>query len=282
MNQDSLNFFAKYIEKELGIVYSEASYFQLEYRLNQLCKELGYPTIQELQEAAKSGLSVTAKERVLDIATNNETSFFRDPSVFKALSSVVFPRLAEMKPYGQLRVWSAACSSGQEAYSVAIEYDQFCQSRGITKSAPSISFLLSDISGQILQKAKSATYSKLEVQRGLPDHYLQKYFDQLGDDSFQVKSFLRNEMQFKRLNLLESFLGIGQFDIILCRNVLIYQNIENKKLVLEKLKSCLLPDGVMFLGAAESLLGLSNDFDQETHQGAIFFSLTKKQQKIGA
>lgn len=273
MNQELLLFFARYIEKELGIIYQEASYFQLEHRLEQIAKQNGYQGIEELFRACKDGVPPQIKDRLLDIATNNETSFFRDGSVFKALSGSIFKDLldpANGPAPSELVVWSAACSSGQEAVSIAIEYDQFCKKAALS-SAPPLRLLLTDISGAILERAKQGVYSSLEVDRGMPLGLRDEYFDQIEDGKWRVKPFLRRGFEYKKLNLLDSFFGFGPFHIVFCRNVLIYQNIENKKIVLDKIHQVLAPRGFLFLGAAESMIGLSEAFEQVSDEGAVFF-----------
>lgn len=272
MSHDLLLFFARYIEQELGIVYHEASFFQLEHRLEQIAQQMGHSGIEELYRECKDGVPARIKDRLLDIATNNETSFFRDQSVFQALSGSVFHKALDLKSgqSGDLTVWSAACSSGQEAVSIAIEYDQFCRRENLSV-VPQLKVTLTDISGAILKRAEEGVYSQLEIDRGMPQKLRSEYFEAADGGKYKVKPFLRKGFEFRKLNLLESFYGFGPFDIVFCRNVLIYQEIENKKKVLNKILQLMNPRACLFLGAAESMIGLSDAFEQVSFQGAVFF-----------
>ena len=136
---------------------------------------------------------------------------------------------------------------------------------------PSPSFLLTDISRAILEKAKSGTYSKLEVSRGLSPLDLKEYFSETEEGQYRLHAQILNLFQYKVLNLLEDFSGLGPFDIIFCRNVLIYQGVENRKKVVEKIHKCLKPEGYLILGAAESLIGISDLFEQESVGPSIVF-----------
>lgn len=267
-NESILKFFAGLIEKELGIVYAEANYFQLEHRLKEAAIHLGYKDLLDFFNAASSGLSTSAKSYILDSATNNETSFFRDVAIFKALSGYIVPELMQIPNKREISIWSVASSSGQEIYSIAIELDKLRQ-----KSAtfPDISIFASDVSDRILQRAKDATYSQIEMNRGLDGIIVDHYFDKLEDGRFRVKPYLTNNIRFKNLNLLHPWGDIGEFDIIFCRNVLIYQNVPNKIQVINELHRRLRPGGFLILGAAESLLGLSEGFSQINFDKAVFY-----------
>jgi chemotaxis protein methyltransferase CheR len=266
INTDTLlKFFAEYIEKELGIMYSEANYFQLEHRLKDLSHQLGYQTLHDFYLQTKVGLSLKEKNILLDTATNNETSFFRDVTVFKAISEYMIPELLKGGFKSQFNIWSAASSSGQEIYSILMEISELRK----TLTFPTVKALASDISDLILTKAQKGIYSKLEADRGLPVPLKNRYFDQLSEDQFQVKSELKNLIDWRKLNLLHDWGAIGNFDIIFCRNVLIYQSVPNKAKVIEEIWKRLNPKGFLVLGAAESLFGISDKFTQVSASGAI-------------
>jgi chemotaxis protein methyltransferase CheR len=265
-----LRFFAKYIESQIGIVYSESNYFQLEHRINDIITLLGYKGIDELWNQAQKGVTGQLSDLLLDLATNNETSFFRDPSLFEALTKYIILELKKDHSHlNKIRIWSAAGSSGQEAYSIAMAVEQ---ARRLDPSFPDVDIFVSDFSDRILARAKEGLYSQLEVQRGLPTRLLLDYFDKEGENFYRVKNVLRDKMQFKKLNLLEPIpLTIGNFNIIFCRNVLIYQQIENKIQVVKKLLNCIDPQGYLILGAAESMLGISDQVKQIQFEQAVFF-----------
>lgn len=264
-----LKFFADYIESQVGIVYTDVNYFQLDHRLHDIAHQLGMKNVDELYSRATQSLEGSFKNLLLDLATNNETSFYRDAHVFTALGRIIIPDLLEMNPnLDSLRIWSAAASSGQEIYTIAMELEQLRKSGAIV---PSTQFLASDISETILKRAQTGIYSQLEVQRGLPARLLIENFDQIDDNQWKVKDKLKRDIEFRKINLLEPWYGLGHFEIIYCRNVLIYQNVENKKKVLNKFLEILKPGGYLVLGAAESVFGLSEDFEVITQDKTILF-----------
>lgn len=264
-----LKFFADYIERQLGIVYADANFFQLEHRLRDISHQLGLRDIPELYAKARNGIDGSFKNLLLDLATNNETSFYRDSHVFTALGTIMIPDLLKkFKNLNSINIWSAAASSGQEIYTIAMELENL---RKNNPAIPEPILLASDISDTILRRAKEGIYSQLEVQRGLPASHLQEYFDQVENNHWRVKEFLRRNLTFKKLNLLEPWGSLGPFEIIYCRNVLIYQSVENKKKVLEAILEVLRPGGYLILGAAESLFGLSNAFEQVGDEKTIVY-----------
>ena len=268
-NNVILAFFAKYIETELGIVYAEHNYFQLQNRLEEIAKLQGAAGIDKLYEQAQKGITGAFKQLLLDIATNNETSFFRDPKIFKAIETVVLKAFLENKfKADKLNIWSAASSTGQEALSTAMAIKEYN-----LKNNTSIRFSIigTDISERVLARAKSASYSQLEIQRGLPAPYLIKYFKKDEQDKWTANNDLTKDIQFKKLNLKDSFNFTDRFQLILCRNVLIYQTVEGKKEILNRMTSLLAPGGFLVLGSGESLLGLSSDYEQVAVEGAIIY-----------
>lgn len=267
-NQIILKFFADFIEAELGIIYVDANYFQLEHRLKDISTQLGHAGLYGLYQAAGSGIVGQMRALLLDLATNNETSFFRDSSIYKALSEYIIPDLIREGRITSLKVWSAASSAGQEVYSIAMEVDQL---RMTNTEIPIMSLFASDVSETILKRAEAGVYSQLEVQRGLPTRLMLQYFDKNDQDQWVVKNSLRRGINFKKLNLLHNWGNIGSFDIVFCRNILIYQSVENKIKIIKEIWSHLNPGGFLVLGAAESLFGLSQDFTQLVHGSAVFY-----------
>lgn len=263
-----LKFFAAYIEAQLGIIYVDANFFQLEHRLSDIATQLGYADVEALYTQAQNGITGMMKTLLLDLATNNETSFFRDGSIFKALSQHIFPAIMSEGYRSAFRVWSAASSSGQEAYSIAMEHAEHSQA---VPTLPPLQMLVSDVSETILRRAQNGDYSQLEVQRGLPAKMMVTYFDKTDGDRWRVKPRLQQGMTFKKINLLEEWGSIGPFDVVFIRNVLIYQSVENKKKVIQKIFDVLSPNGYLVLGAAESLFGISDQFEQIASDRAIFY-----------
>jgi chemotaxis protein methyltransferase CheR len=194
----------------------------------------------------------------MEAMTTNETSFFRDTTPFDDLRRAILPRLLETRRSSRtLRVWCAAASSGQEPYSFLM----LCEESFPELADWKFDFVATDISSQILVRAEAAVYSQFEVQRGLPIQLLLKHFEQT-PAGWQVKAALRNRVRFRTLNLLENFAHLGMFDIILCRNVLIYFDADRKREIFERLHRAVRPDGYLMLGAAETVLGLTGRFER--------------------
>ena len=264
-----LSYFAKMIEKELGIIYAEHNYFQLQNRLEGIAKLMGVPSIQELYDSAQKGIAPAFKQLLLDVATNNETSFFRDPRIYKTMENVFLPAFLENNSsQKKLKIWSAASSTGQEALSVAMMIKEWNLKNGKNLD---FSIIGTDISQRVLAQAKSAKYSQLEVQRGLPTPLLIKYFTKDLEDKWTAKPDLIRHTSFRTLNLKEHFNFAEPFDLVLCRNVLIYQNVEGKKDILNRIKTQMDMNAFLVLGSGESLLGLSEDFEQKQNEGAVIY-----------
>ncbi len=174
MQPNQLAYFAKFIEAELGIVYSESNYYQLQNRLTEIARALQLPDAEALYREAQIKMSAHMRQLLLDIATNNETSFFRDPKVFKAIETHMSPVLSERMKTGQpLKVWSAACSSGQEPLTLSMLFREICRSASLNCT---VDITATDIASHILDRAKNARFSQLEVQRGLPAAMMVRYF----------------------------------------------------------------------------------------------------------
>lgn len=268
INNEILSFFANYIREQLGIIYTDFNYFQLQNRLEDLVRLTGCKDIEDLYLKAKKGFTSDVKQMVLDVATNNETSFFRDPKVFKALETIMLPQLIEgsSRP---LKIWSAACSSGQEALSVSILLEEYSRRSQV---AFAYKILCTDASSHILKKAVCGKYSQLEIQRGLPTTYLLKYFTKTNDSEWQAQPSILKNISHSTLNLATHFQMNEQFDLILCRNILIYQDLDNKKSIVGRILNHLSPQGFLVLGAGESLIGITNSCVTQSHDGALFYS----------
>ena len=200
---------------------------------------------------------------------NKISSFFRDPKVFKAIEKLLLKSAPSLLGSGEkLRVWSAASSTGQEALSVAMMVKEF---NNREKTSLQVSIIGTDISERVIEKSKARIYSQLEVQRGLPAPYLIKYFKKDDQDRWIASSDLGEVIQFKKLNLKSNFSFPEKFHLILCRNVLIYQSIESKTEIVKRLTHELAPGGFLVLGAGESLMGISTEFEQQTVDGALIY-----------
>ncbi|MFA7613900.1 MAG: protein-glutamate O-methyltransferase CheR [Candidatus Caldatribacteriota bacterium] len=268
MNNEVLNFFSKYIEQEIGIIYSEQNLYQLKNRLEEVIKTLNIPDVKTLYQDILSNSPRFKKQVLLDIATNNETSFFRDPRVFNAIGTVLSDLVEKtQKDNQELRIWSAATSTGQEPVSVAILMEEL---REALKTNIKYSILCSDISERVLNYAQNGKYSDLEVGRGLRSDLLTKYFSE-ENSKWKVDSKISQRMTFLKHNLKDPCSHLGKFHLVLCRNILIYQNVESKKEILSHLAHSIHSGGYLVLGAGESLMGLSDLFTQTIVEGAVFY-----------
>lgn len=263
---DTLAFFAKVIEGELGIIYAEDNYYQLQNRLEDIARLLGDDGIPTLHARAQKGITGSFRQLLLDLATNNETSFFRDPRVFNALAEVVLP---ELKPVaGKVRIWSAASSTGQEALTLSMVIEELLAKKPI---ATRFEILGTDISERVLERARKRVYTQLEVQRGVPAPLLLKYFTRAANDQWCPVPRIAERTTFAKLNLKDTFHFPEKFQLILCRNVLIYQNMESKIEILRRLTAQLAEDGYLVLGSGESLLGISADYEARNIGGALVY-----------
>lgn len=244
------------LQQRSGLSLTADKQYLAESRLSILCRRRGVADIATLIGQLRLGRDRLLENAVVDAMTTNETLFFRDRTPFDLFRDVILPeRLAANAASRSLRIWCAAVSSGQEAYSLAMLIDDIAGRLAGWK----VEIIGTDISAEILEKARSGIYSQFEIQRGLPIQMLLKYFEQRGD-KWQLTERLRHMVEFRQHNLLERNDHFGRFDIILCRNVLIYFDVPTKMKVLELLAPRLAADGAFILGAAETVLGLATKF----------------------
>ena len=251
MSKDYLPQFYLMLEQQVGIALDDTKQYLLESRLLPLAIKNGYPDVYALiKHLTQSPIGATHWQ-AFEALTTNETSFFRDKHVFEALKKTILPELIEArKKEKTLRIWSSACSAGQEAYSLAMLWrEEFGHLSDWT-----FYIQATDISEPILEKAKSGIYSSMEAHRGLDAHYLQKYFTHLEKGSFEVKTVIRQMVSFSHHNLVGDWPYYPKFDLIMLRNVLIYFRQDAKDKVLLKMHQQLNgSDSVLILGAAESI-----------------------------
>ncbi|MBK1661594.1 CheR family methyltransferase [Paracraurococcus ruber] len=252
MNKESFAFIAGLVKGRSGLVLTADQGYMLETRLGPLLKKEGLASIDALALKLKDPRATALAEAVTEALTTNESSFFRDGKPFDHLRKVL-PELAAARPAGAtLRIWSAACSTGQEAYTIAMILSELAPQLGGRKAE----ILGTDISQEVLTRAREGVFTQFEVQRGLPARLLVKHFRQ-EEGRWRVAPDLRAMAKFERFNLLSDLRSLGRFDVIFCRNVLIYFDAPTKSRVLEALSAQLAPDGVLYLGGAETVLGLT-------------------------
>jgi chemotaxis protein methyltransferase CheR len=247
-------FLRKLLKERSGLDLSADKQYLVESRLIPLARKSGLPGIAELVVKIKSGSEALTSE-VVEAMTTNETFFFRDKIPFDHLRETIFPALVQARASRRsLRIWCAASSTGQEPYSIAMCVKQFTGLSGWR-----VEIVATDLSQEVLEKSKAGIYSQFEVQRGLPIQMLVKHFTQIGE-LWQLNADIRGMVQHRQLNLLQDFSHLGTFDVIFCRNVLIYFDQDTKVGIFDRLARLLDTDGVLLLGAAESVVGITDAF----------------------
>jgi chemotaxis protein methyltransferase CheR len=253
MTDADFNFLRLLLHQRSGLSLSPEKRYLAESRLGILCRRRNIADMGTLIQKLRPGNDAALELAVIEAMTTNETLFFRDHTPFDLFRDVILPeRLAANAATRSLRIWCAAVSTGQEAYSLAMILDEM----GPRLSGWKIQIVGTDISGEVLERARTGLYSQFEIQRGLPIQMLLKHFSQEGD-RWRISERLRAMVDLRQHNLLEPNGHLGQFDIIFCRNVLIYFDVQTKARVLEALAPRLAPQGAMFLGAAETVIGIS-------------------------
>lgn len=255
MDGEDFKFYQKMLYEKSGLALTAEKTYLLESRLAPIVRNQGLNTLQELTKILKTAPGSTLLRQVIDAMMTNETLFFRDQKPFTQFRTAVLPALLKSRlGKKSLKIWSAACSTGQEPYSVAMILQEDLP---ILKDW-SIDFLATDISDAALSHARKAEYNQFEIQRGLPINMVMKYFKQDGS-IWALDKKIRDMIRFESFNLLERMDRFGTFDVVFCRNVLIYFDEETKKRVLSNLVKKLAPDGFLFLGGSETVIGLCPD-----------------------
>ncbi len=266
---------SKYINDISGISLDEKKAYLIETRLKIILEKEGISSYLELYQKAKSDPNRLLEKKIIDAVTTNETLFFRDKSPFEMFRYKVMPDLIDKRTAQtsglmpiNIRIWSAACSTGQEIYSLAIILKELIPDQKKYR----IKLLGTDISSEAVAQASYGKYNKFEIERGLDKNMLQRYFISNGD-SWKIRDDIRAMAVFQKRNLMESFTGIGQFDVIFCRNVAIYFSLEDRKKLFERLADVLAPDGYLIIGSTESLTGVCSLFEPQRHLRALFYQL---------
>jgi chemotaxis protein methyltransferase CheR len=253
MNAADFDIFAGYLKKSSGLMLTPDKTYLIESRLTPIMRDLNMPDLSAMAAEVKRGIDRRLLQRITEAMTTNETSFLRDGRPFEAFKKTLLPALMEKNAATRkIRIWSAACSSGQEPYTLAM----MLKEEGAKLAGWNVEILATDLSTEILDKAKKAEYSQFEVQRGLPIQLLMKYFTQIGD-RWQIKPEIRDMVNYKPVNLLEDFSIFGKFDLVFCRNVLIYFDPSTKKSILERMAPMTPKHGYLVLGGAETVIGIT-------------------------
>ena len=258
MKPDNFTFLAKFLKDESGLVITEEKAYLVESRLVPVARKRGLADLDDLIVAVRQNKDPNLGKAVVEAMTTNESFFFRDIKPFESLKNTVLPQIVQIRKAAKatkIRIWSAACSSGQEPYTIAM----LLKENPALLQGLNVEIIGTDISNEILVKAREGIYTQFEAQRGLPIQLLMKYFTQVGEH-WQINEDIRNAVQLKHANLLQDLRGLGKFDIVFCRNVLIYFDAPTKSEVLNRIRSMMPGDGYLFLGAAETVVGISDRF----------------------
>ena len=256
MKESDFEFLRKLLRERSGLVLAADKQYLVESRLLPVARRTGCSAVGELVQALRSSNSEQLATMIVEAMTTNESFFFRDKLPFEQLRDTIIPRLvAARAARRRIRIWCAAASTGQEPYSIAMSLKEL----NPRLDGWRVEIVASDLSNEVLARAISGLYSHFEVQRGLPIGLLLKYFTQQGEH-WQISAEIRSMVQFRRLNLLSDFAHLGVFDLVFCRNVLIYFDRETKAGVLERMSRIMDSDGYLVLGAAETVVGLTGAF----------------------
>lgn len=261
--------FKKFLQDASGILLGDNKQYLVKSRLRRLLEDNALDSLGDLLKRLQRPGSAQLKEAVVDAMTTNETLWFRDSHPFRILSEKLLPELAARTTSQPLRIWSAACSTGQEPYSLAMAIEEYKRFQpGRLKS--DVRIVATDISRPVLDTAKRGEYEMLALGRGLSPERQRHFFTALTTGGWKVKPQLQRMVEFRELNLLDRY-ALGRFDLIFCRNVLIYFSADHKRDILTRMHASLNPGGYLILGASESLNGLSHLYEMvQCHPGIIY------------
>lgn len=264
--------FTAFLKTHSGIVLGETKRYLVRSRLSALMHEFNIDDINELINKIVLGRDRNMTDAAVDAMTTNETLWFRDNYPFDLLKSTIFPMLKEKQGRQTVKIWSAACSSGQEPYSIAMTYKEFCDLHGV--GSFSLSITATDLSPTMVSLSKAGIYDELSLSRGgLTPERRQRFFDSLGDGKLSIKPELKRLIDFKQQNLLDNHAANTKFDVIFCRNVLIYFSAEVKSRILQYFAASLAPNGILFLGASESISTASQYFHLVRCDPGLYYQL---------
>lgn len=258
--------FRDFLMLACGIDLGVGKEYLVATRVRRILTQEHVGTVTELLRLLRDPGQRALRQEVVDAMTTNETLWFRDTYPFEYLKNEVLPN--HVKARGDIKIWSAACSYGQEPYSISMTVHEFNQRRS---NPLRLKVQATDISSQVLASARAGVYDRLSIARGLSQERLTAYFTETGDGHWQILPHLQTAVEFRPLNLQSDSFGYDRFDVIFCRNVLIYFNAELKSRILERIYSVLAPDGLLFLGASESVSGAEGLFEVVNCRPGIAF-----------
>ncbi|HYC03580.1 MAG TPA: protein-glutamate O-methyltransferase [Azospirillaceae bacterium] len=266
MKVEDFDMFCTMLKQRSGLVLTKDKAYLLESRLMPVARKWNLKSLDELAATVRARKDEALLKDITEAMTTNESSFFRDQKPFDQFKAVVLPHLLETRAARKtVRIWSAACSSGQEAYSLAM----LLKEEGARLAGWKFEIVGTDLSSEMVERSRAGVYTQFEVQRGLPITLLVKYFKQNGD-KWQLVPEIRQMVTYREYNLLTDLTPLGQFDVIFCRNVLIYFDQPTKGKVLESMAKLMPPDGILYLGGAETVLGITEKFKPMEGQRGLY------------
>ncbi len=256
ISTSAFTFVRELVRAESAIVLEPGKEYLVESRLLPLARQAGHADVDAYVAELSTRRSPAALKKVVEALTTNETSWFRDSDPYTTLRESIFPELARNRPQRQLRVWAAACSSGQEPYSLVMTALDTPALAGWK-----VEVVATDLSEEMLARGRAGEYSQLEVNRGMPATTLVRHFERQGLN-WRISQSIRERVEFRHLNLTRPFPPMGRFDVVFLRNVLIYFDLPTKREVLRRVRQVLAPDGHLFLGAAEMTMGVDDGWQR--------------------
>jgi len=268
LSQGDYQAFQRYLQEACGIVLGNGKEYLVTSRLGGLMRENGIATVGELLRQVNGASNRSLRVSIIDAMTTNETFWFRDMAHFNLLSDMILPEVGSGRGK-RVRIWSAACSYGQEPYNISMTVQRYVSSKPGALPGD-VEILGTDISTKVLEHAKSGAYCGLSASRGLDDDQRRRFFDQRGD-CLEVRPEIRRRVSFRNQNIMESYALLGRFDVIFCRNMLIYFSAEKKADIIARMARVLNPGGYLFLGSTESLTAHLDLFEMvNKHRGIVY------------
>ncbi|MGQ8366354.1 CheR family methyltransferase [Glaciecola sp. 1036] len=269
LSEESYKQFSSFLKLKIGITLGDNKQYLVRSRLSSISRDFNYDSLDKMISAILQDNNQALVDRALFAMTTNETFWFRDLYPFDILSNHLLPELAQQK--NKIRIWSAACSYGQEPYSIAMIISEF-NNKYPTKRFNQVEIIATDVTNPVLERAALAEYDELAVSRGLSKERLNNFFTQNSVKKWTLNSDIKKLVQFRKLNLFDSFSSIGQCDLVFCRNVLIYFDDKDKAKILQKISAQLPANGSLFLGAAESIAGAEHLFKMVKQSQGLYYS----------
>jgi chemotaxis protein methyltransferase CheR len=269
-NLSDYNRFREFLEDACGIVLGDNKQYLVSSRLSRLMTENNMASLGQLLDEITSKNNRGLQENIIEAMTTNETSWFRDTHPFTNFTEIILPDICKDRT-SPIRIWSAACSSGQEPYSISMSIHEFQMFKpGLLKS--DVKIIATDISPAMLDFARKAKYESLAMARGLSDERKQRYFQEVFG-GWEITPNIRSRVEFRELNLMDNYALLGRFDVIFCRNVLIYFATKSKQDILERMTKALNPGGYLYLGGSEALFGVGNKYEVIRTSGGVIYKL---------